>query len=73
MELSLKEMGELAGKLTNNGISLTDNVNFRNKNNSFDAHRILKLPNSIDAATNMCISEDLGQIRTDDRLNELVF
>ncbi|NHI92038.1 MAG: hypothetical protein EAX96_06005 [Candidatus Lokiarchaeota archaeon] len=49
---------------------LTDSVTFLGKE-GFDTHRIIKVPNSVDATTGMIINEGLNQLSLKDQLFDL--
>ncbi len=53
------------------GNPLTDNINFRTKEGTFDMHRIFKLPGTIDAATGVVVGERFERLNFKDNLHPL--
>ena len=47
---------------------LTDSASFRDKNGQFDVHRIIKVPNTIDASTGMIVNEKIEKLELNDQL-----
>ncbi len=60
-----------AGLQDSSGNALTDNINFRTREGTFDMHRIFKLPGTVDAATGIVVSEQLEQLNFKDELYPL--
>lgn len=72
VELTVKDIQELLPKLRDeSGNPLTDNENFRDQDNSFDLHRIFKLPNSVDTVTGIRVTEKLQRLSFDDKIQAL--
>ena len=55
---------------SDSGEFLTDNINFRANDNSFDLHRIFKLPYTVDASTGLLVKEKLEQLNFNDIILE---
>jgi len=49
----------------------TDSISFRDRNDQFDLHRIIKVPYTIDASTGMLVSEEIQKLNLKDLLNFL--
>jgi hypothetical protein len=70
-ELRFDQINQYCMSLTDPaGVPLLDNVNFRS-NAGFDAHRIFKMPNTVDSATGLIVQADLEKIRFNDKLTEI--
>ena len=62
-----KEIFAMAHELVDkNGDPLTDNLNFRTQEGSFDTHRIFKLPHTVDASTGVLVAKDLQTLPFED-------
>ncbi len=48
--------------------AFTDSISFRDKNNQFDIHRIIKVPNTIDASTGMIVNTGIKKLNLNDQL-----
>lgn len=67
-EMEIKDFENILKKITNKDKNLVDNVNFRAKNNTYDLHRIFKLPNSVDFSTNILLRENFKQLNVNENL-----
>ncbi len=73
-EMPINELETLVRQLRDDkGNPLTDNVNFRAKDGSFDTHRIFKLPATIDVATGILAQEHLERLSLNDYVVPLKF
>lgn len=66
-----RDLESLARELRDaRGRPLTDNVNFRGGDGGFDAHRIFKLPGTVDAVTGVRVAPELDQLPFDEAVHE---
>lgn len=49
----------------------TDSISFRDKNDQFDLHRIIKVPHTVDASTGMLVTEEIQKVKLKDQLSFL--
>lgn len=71
-ELPNEKFSDLLTKFKDkDGEYLTDNINFRDKDGLFDAHRIFKLPHSLDMSTGILVREKFEKLRFKDNFKEL--
>ena len=64
MEVNPTKLNEIIEKIKD----LTDSATFKGKDDQFDVHRIIKVPNTVDATTGMIVREEFTQLELNDQL-----